>query len=189
MDVPGAVAHAGARAARSSARRRTRSPTPSIATLTYPEGFTVQLACTLNSQAGSESGIEILGSKASLRLRGDDVFLDEERIDQGGNGWVVRSWPERSKRPTTPIPRCGPRDPGQPAAGARVRRRALVDRRRGRHRHPRPRLPRGGEVAEAGRSRTRASAIAPRPRAHLINRSLRENRIVRWDASRDTLAG
>ena len=92
-------------------------PDTLVGTLTYAEGFTVQLSCTLNSQAGSASGVEFLGSKASIRLRGDDVILDEERVDEGGNGWVYGPGPKRSKRPTTPIRRCAPAK--SPTAGGR----------------------------------------------------------------------
>ena len=140
-------------------------PDTLVGTLTYPEGFTVQLSCTLNSQAGSASGIEILGSKASLRLRGDDVFLDEERIDQGGNGWVVRSWPEALEKAYYADPA--------------VRAREIPDSRRqervsgGEHwsivgeddivTHVRVFLE-AVKVDDSRSSRTRASAIAPRPR-------------------------
>jgi predicted dehydrogenase len=68
-------------------------PDTLIAMLTYPEGFTVTLSCTLNSEAGSQSGVEILGTKAALRLQDSSLALDTE---SGGedNRWVVRSWPQ-----------------------------------------------------------------------------------------------
>ena len=68
-------------------------PDTLIGVLTYPQGFTVTLSCTLNSQAGSESGVEILGTKAALRLRDADVSLDTESGGEN-NRWVVRSWPQ-----------------------------------------------------------------------------------------------
>jgi predicted dehydrogenase len=160
-------------------------PDTLVGTLTYSEGFTVQLSCTLNSQAGSASGVEILGSKASLRLRGDDVIIDEERIDQGGNGWVVRSWPEALEKAYYADPA--------------VRAREVPDSRR------QERVP-GGErstvvgeddivthvrvfldavksrkpVVEDARFGHRAAATA-----HLINRSLREGRVFEWDRAAD----
>ncbi len=92
-------------------------PDTLVGTLTYPEGFTVQLSCTLNSQAGSASGVEILGSKASLRLRGDDVHPRRGAHRPGrqrlGRAVVARSAREGLLR----RPRgAGPRDPGQPPA-------------------------------------------------------------------------
>ncbi len=160
-------------------------PDTLIGTMTYPEGFTVQLSCTLNSQAGSGSGIEILGSKASLRLRGDDLFLDEERIDLGGNGWVVRSWPEALEKAYYADPK--------------VRAREIPDSR------PQERISGGEQWSILGeddlvthvrnfvacvKSRTtpvedarfghRAAATA-----HLINRSLREGRVFEWDRAAD----
>ena len=160
-------------------------PDTLVGTLTYPEGFTVQLSCTLNSQAGSSSGVEILGSKASLRLRGDEVILDEERVDEGGNGWVVRSWPEALEKAYYADPK--------------VRAREVAASRR------QERVPLGqrwtmvGEddlvthvrvFLDAVRSRTpviedvrfghRAAATA-----HLINRSLREGRAYEWDRTLD----
>ena len=139
-------------------------PDTLVGTLTYPEGFTVQLSCTLNSQAGSASGVEILGSKASLRLRGDDVVA-RRGADRSGRQRLGRALVARGAREGL-LRRSGgarPRGPGQPAAGARRRRPALVGRRRGRTRDARPRLPRRGEVADSRSSRTRASAIAPPP--------------------------
>ncbi|BCS34340.1 hypothetical protein TBR22_A35700 [Luteitalea sp. TBR-22] len=62
------------------------------AILTYPEGFTVTLGCTLNSTGGDE-GVHIQGTKGTLHLLGNRLRLTTE---PGGdnNRWVVRSWPE-----------------------------------------------------------------------------------------------
>ena len=38
------------------------------AILTYPEQFTATLSCTLNSEAGGESGLAILGTKGTLKF-------------------------------------------------------------------------------------------------------------------------
>jgi hypothetical protein len=66
------------------------------AVLTYPEGFTVTLGCTLNS-TGGEEGVHIHGTKGTLHLLGDRLRLT---IEPGGddNRWVVRSWPEALER-------------------------------------------------------------------------------------------
>jgi predicted dehydrogenase len=65
------------------------------AVLTYPEGFTVTLGCTLNSTG--EEGVHIHGTKGTLHLLGDRLRLTTEA---GGdnNRWVVRSWPEALER-------------------------------------------------------------------------------------------
>lgn len=63
------------------------------ALLVYPENFTANLCCTLDNARGSESGIEVLGTDGSLLLRGGGVTLRPES-KQEDNRWVVRSWPE-----------------------------------------------------------------------------------------------
>jgi predicted dehydrogenase len=160
-------------------------PDTLVGTLTYPEGFTVQLSCTLNSQAGSSSGVDILGSKASLRLRGDDVILDEERIDQGGNGWVVRSWPEALEKAYYADPAVRAREipdsrrPERVAGGERwsiVGEDAIVTHVRVFLEAVKSRKP----VVEDARFGHRAAATA-----HLINRSLREGRVFDWDRAAD----
>jgi predicted dehydrogenase len=160
-------------------------PDTLVGTLTYAEGFTVQLSCTLNSMAGSASGLEILGSKASLRLRGDDVILDEERVDEGGNGWVVRSWPEALEKAYYADPKVRAREIPDSRRQARVAGgerwsivgeddivthvRVFLDA-------VRSRTP----VVEDARFGHRAAATA-----HLINRSVREGRAFDWDRTTD----
>jgi predicted dehydrogenase len=167
-------------------RKKTHEvPDTLVGTLTYPEGFTVQLSCTLNSQAGSSSGVEILGSKASLRLRGDDVILDEERIDQGGNGWVVRSWPEALEKAYYADPAVRAREvpdsrrPERVSGGERwsvVGEDAIVTHVRVFLEAVKSRQP----VVEDARFGHRAAATA-----HLINRSLRDGRVFDWDRAAD----
>jgi predicted dehydrogenase len=160
-------------------------PDTLIGTLTYPEGFTVQLSCTLNSQAGASSGIEILGSKASLRLRGDEVFLDQERIDEGGNGWVVRSWPEALEKAYYADPAVRAREMPNSRRQARVAggerwsivgEDDLVTHVRLFLESVRSRKP----LVEDARFGHRAAATA-----HLINRSLREGKVFQWDRAAD----
>jgi predicted dehydrogenase len=160
-------------------------PDTLVGTLTYPEGFTVQLSCTLNSQAGAASGIEILGSKASLRLLGDDVILDEEAIDEGGNGWVVRSWPEALERAYFADPAVRAREIPDSRRQARVAGSErwsivgeddIVTHVRVFLEAVRSRKP----VVEDARFGHRAAATA-----HLINRSLREGRAFDWDRATD----
>jgi predicted dehydrogenase len=160
-------------------------PDTLVGTLTYQEGFTVQLSCTLNSQAGAASGLEILGSKASLRLRGDDMILDEERVDEGGNGWVVRSWPEALEKAYYADPKVRAREipdsrrPQRVAAGERWAisgEDEIVTHVRNFLEAVKSRKP----VVEDARFGHRAAATA-----HLINRSLREGRAFEWDRATD----
>jgi predicted dehydrogenase len=65
------------------------------AILEYPEGFTVLLGCTFNSEAGG--GFEILGNEGSLVLRGDSIELRPEHPVES-NDWVVASWPEEMEK-------------------------------------------------------------------------------------------
>lgn len=67
------------------------------ALLTYPEGFTANLTCTFNNEMGAESGLEILGTKGSLILRGGSVTFKPEPARED-NRWVVASWPEALER-------------------------------------------------------------------------------------------
>lgn len=66
------------------------------AVLTYPEGFTVTLGCTLNS-TGGEQGVHIHGTKGTLHLLGDQLRFNGEQPGDD-NRWVVRSWPETLER-------------------------------------------------------------------------------------------
>ena len=67
------------------------------ALLMYPEGLTASLTCTFNNAEGTASGLEVLGTKGSLRLRGDELaFTPESGHDD--NRWVVASWAEGAER-------------------------------------------------------------------------------------------
>jgi predicted dehydrogenase len=184
MDVtaPARIAGAGGTFVRSATHE---VPDTLLGTLTYAEGFTAQLTCTLNSMAGSSSGVEILGTKAALRLRGDDVVIDEERKDEGGNGWIVRSWPEALEKAYYADPTVRARE----VPGSRHQERIpggerwsvvgeddLVVHVRGFIESLRSRK----APVEDARFGHRAAATA-----HLINRSLREGRIFDWDRATD----
>jgi predicted dehydrogenase len=160
-------------------------PDTLLGTLTYAEGFTAQLSCTLNSVAGSSTGLEILGTKAALRLRGDDLLLDEERVDQGGNGWVVRSWPEALEKAYYADPAVRAREISdsrrQERVGGGERWSILGEDDLVKHvriflEAVRSRQP----VVEDARFGHRAAAAA-----HLINRSLREDRVIEWNRAAD----
>jgi predicted dehydrogenase len=60
--------------------------------LEYPEGFAVSLSGTFNSEAGAESGFQIMGTEGMLTLGGAVTFRPENVHDD--NGWIVDSWPQ-----------------------------------------------------------------------------------------------
>jgi predicted dehydrogenase len=158
------------------------------AILTYPQQFTATLACTLNSEAGSESGMEILGTKGTLRFRNGGLDLTAEQ-PQEDNRWVVRSWPEALERGYYADPK--------------IQAIETPDTWRQRATPSGERWSVGGEDATVAHLRGFADAVRTRKQpvedarfghhaaacAHMINKSIRENRVVRWDAARDTIAG
>jgi predicted dehydrogenase len=60
--------------------------------LEYPEGFAVSLSGTFNSEAGAESGFQIMGTEGMLTLGGTLTVRPENVHDD--NGWIVDSWPQ-----------------------------------------------------------------------------------------------
>ena len=156
------------------------------ALLTYPEGFTANLTCTFNNEQGAESGLEILGTNGSLIIRGGTVtFKPEPRRED--NRWVVASWPEALERAYYAEPKV-----------QAVESPFLWD----------PKVEGGVETWHAeGRDDTythidnfftsvrtrkppvedalyghRAAACA-----HMVNRSIREKRLVEWDAAAERM--
>jgi len=152
------------------------------ALLTYPEGFTANLTCTFNNEQGAESGLEILGTSGSLILRGGTVtFKPEPRRED--NRWVVASWPEALERAYYADPRVQAVESPflwEPKVEGGVE----IWRSEGRddtYAHI-------GNFFASVRSRKqpvedalfghRAAACA-----HMVNRSIREKRMVEWDAA------
>jgi predicted dehydrogenase len=158
------------------------------ALLTYPQQFTATLACTLNSEAGGESGMEILGTRGTLRFRNGGLELTAEQ-PQENNRWVVRSWPESLERAYYADPKIQALETPDTwrqratSSGERwhlVGEDETVAHMRGFVEAVRSRQ----QPVEDARFGHRAAACA-----HMINRSVREGRVVRWDAARDTIAG
>ena len=155
------------------------------AILEYPEGFTVVLGCTFNSEAGG--GFEVLGTEASL------VFGDDGRVELRpehpveGNGWVVESWAEElqkayysdpknvaAERPSEWSPRLQSRGETYSEVGedsTKVHLERFFE-------SVRTRTP----PVEDGERGHRAAAAA-----HLVNESVRSGRPVQWDAAAGTI--
>lgn len=152
------------------------------ALLTYPEGFTANLTCTFNNEQGSESGLEILGTKGSLILRGGALTFKPEPARED-NRWVVASWPEALERAYYDDPKI-----------QAVESPSMWD----------AKLAGGSESWQSeGRDDTYThianfvSSVKGRKQpvedalfghraaacAHMVNRSIREKKVVEWDAT------
>lgn len=156
------------------------------ALLMYPEGFTANLTCTFNNELGAESGVEILGHKGSLIIKGGDLVFKPEPARED-NRWVVASWPEAMERAYYD-------DPKVQAVESPFTWDARVN---------------GGTESwtTEGRDDTYVhianffSSVRSRKQpvedalfghraaacAHMVNRSIREKRVVEWDAAAERM--
>jgi predicted dehydrogenase len=155
------------------------------AVLTYPQGFTVTLACTLNS-AEHESGVDVLGTQGNLRFRGNSVQFVAES-PQEDNRWVVRSWPEALEQAYYADPKVQAaetpdtwrqRAVGQSEQWGTTGEDDTVAHIRGFFDAVRTRK----QPVEDARAGHRAAACA-----HMVNRSIRTGQVVEWDPARDTI--
>lgn len=153
------------------------------AILTYPEGFTVNLSCTLNSSNGADN-VQIMGTSGALTL--DDGVTFTPDLAGENNRWVVRSWPEALEQAHYADPAVRASEspflapPSVRAAGERwtfagedddiAHVRSFVEAVRSRR-----------QPVEDATFGHRAAACA-----HMINRAMREGRVVGWDTARDT---
>jgi predicted dehydrogenase len=151
------------------------------ALLLYPENFTANLCCTLNNARGSESGLEVLGTAGSLVIRDGGVTFRPEATGED-NRWVVRSWPEALEKAYYDDPKVQAAEspflaPGHMVAGEEHWR---SEGRDAGYLHL-------ANFFESVRTRTppfedalfghRAASCA-----HLVNQSIREKRMIEWDA-------
>jgi predicted dehydrogenase len=155
------------------------------ALMLYPENFTANLVCTLDNARGSQSGLEVLGTDGSLLLRnGGGVTLRPESKHED-NRWVVRSWPEALERAYYADPKiqavespdtwAAQTTPGEEHWG--------IEGRDDTYMHI-------ANFFECVRTRKqpyedvvfghRAAACA-----HMVNRSIREKRMIEWDFTAD----
>jgi predicted dehydrogenase len=154
------------------------------ALLLYPEGFTANLCCTFNNEQGAESGLEILGTTGSLILRNGDIVLKAEQR-QEDNRWVVDSWPQALEDAYYADPKIQAVEspftwkPRVESEGERWRVEGLdasFMHLRNFFESLRTRKP-PYEDALFGH---RAAACA-----HMVNRSIREKRMVEWDFAKE----
>lgn len=156
------------------------------AVLTYPQGFTVTLGCTLNS-TGDDEGVHIFGTRGALHLTDAEIRFSAEHPVEN-NRWVVRSWPEALERAYYD-------DPAVQASESPAlhQQKTLAA---GEHWVTR------GEDATVSHVRAFAAAVASRRQpvedarfghhaaacAHMVNQSIREGRVVKWDRATDSVA-
>jgi len=156
------------------------------ALLTYPEGFTANLTCTFANEQGAESGLEILGTEGSLIIRGGTLtFKPEPRRED--NRWVVASWPEALERAYYDDPKVQKVEspftwPAQAVGGVES---WSAEGRDDTYAHI-------ANFFSSVRTRTqpvedalyghRAAACA-----HMVNRSIRERKLVEWDAAAERM--
>lgn len=146
------------------------------AILRYREGFTANLSSTFNSRADRGSQVQVLGTEGAAKMAGRElVFYPETGYDN--NSWIVDAWPTRLREEyyETPAGRAERQGPPTPKdevvklgsyAGATVAHMAdFCSAVRNR----------GAPVEDAWAGHYAASC------AHLINASVAEGSMQRWD--------
>lgn len=155
------------------------------AVLEYPEGFAVNLSSTFNNQTSAEGSFQILGTKGAIALGDGMTFYPETAMED--NRWIVESWPRRledayyqdpkviaAEIPSSRKPKlvAGAEQFGQEGMDATYSHTGhWLDSIRSRQPY--------WEDAATGH---RAAACA-----HMVNKSVREGRLVEWDFAKDDI--
>ncbi|MBI4903290.1 MAG: Gfo/Idh/MocA family oxidoreductase [Acidobacteria bacterium] len=157
------------------------------AVLEYPEGFTVNLSSTFNNQFSADSSFQVLGTEGTILLGDGMTQVSETAVED--NRWIVESWPSRleaayykdPKVIAAELPQL--RKPGLKTSSEQFRNEGADST-----------WAHLGVWLEAIRSRKspyedalaghRAAACA-----HMVNRSVKEKRIIEWDYQREDMKG
>ena len=155
------------------------------AVLEYPEGFVANLSGTFNNQYGSESGFQILGTKGSL-IVGETLAFYPEIVNQD-NRWIVDSWPSAMEKAYYENPEVRAeempltREP-EVLLGSEQFREIGLDPTIVHMRNFFSCVQTRKQPAEDALAGHRAASCA-----HLVNASLREQKIVFWDFKKDVM--
>ena len=157
------------------------------ASLLYPEGFMVNLSGTFNNQRGGAGGMRILGTQGTLAFGGGGLRFIPEIVTES-NQWVVESWPEaleeayyqdptnrHAEMPATRTPTVLDGEEEYRAEGGNS---LIIHIQDWLHA-----IQTGGSTVEGAMPGHHAAACA-----HMINHSLDQERVIRWDASAHALA-
>jgi len=156
------------------------------AVLEYPEGFVVNLSSTFNNQSSGQGTFQILGTEGSLDLAGDLTFSPEQAYED--NRWIIDSWPRRLadaylKNPKVRETEMPGTQPQRVIGGAERMRQIGVDM-------TVPHLAAWVESIRTRKPHWEDAQVGHRSAAcaHMVNQSVREGRMVRWDFDKDDIA-
>ena len=155
------------------------------ALLEYPNGFTVNLSSTFNNQVSAEGSFQIMGTEGTINLAGGLDFIPEDVHED--NRWIVESWPRAMeaayyKNPKVREAELPNTHKAHTVAGAQ----------HFSHEGRDPTVPHIAHFLDSTRTRKpywedalaghRAAACA-----HMINRSVKEHKMVEWDFATDNI--
>ncbi|MBI4877071.1 MAG: Gfo/Idh/MocA family oxidoreductase [Acidobacteria bacterium] len=155
------------------------------AVLEYPEGFAVNLSSTFNNQTSAEGSFQILGTEGALALGGGLTFYPETAVED--NRWIVESWPKRLEEAYYRDPKV--RETELP--GTR-KPRVLEGVQQFREEGLEATVSHFGHWLESIRTRKpywedAAAGHHAAACAHMVNRSVAEQRMVEWDFAKDDI--
>lgn len=155
--------------------------------MSYPEGFTVNLSSTFNNQASSESGFEILGTKASIAFRGGRLTFTPENVYED-NRWVVESWERQLEKAYYDDPNIQAEETPQ-TWSPQMRAHSEVFEEWG-HNATRTHLAQFVDSVRTRRPPVEDASMGHRAAAcaHLINESVKRKAIVHWDFDKQRMA-
>lgn len=156
--------------------------------LEYREGFAVNLSSSFNNQSLGEGSFQFLGTEGTLELGWNTLKLMPEAGVED-NRWIVESWPKAMEEAYFKDPKV--RETEMPHTR---RPRTLGGGESFRAQGPDTTVLHFGHWLKALRTRQapwedaqaghRAAACA-----HMLNQSIREERLVKWDFARNDIAG
>jgi len=153
------------------------------AVLEYPEGFAVNLSATFNNELSAEGSFQFLGTEGTLALGSQLTFHPENPIED--NRWIVDSWPKALEDAYY-------RDPKVIAAEIDARKAPKKPDEHISSKGPEATVAHFGHFFESIRTRVpywedAAAGHHAAACAHMVNLSVKERRLVEWDAEKDDI--